>query len=468
MKRPQILILGGGPGGLSAGTVLHRAGLEVSVVEKAPVVGGLTRTVVKNGFRFDLGGHRFYTQKRAVFDFVAGLLGDDLLRVPRLSRIHFRGRFVDYPIRPLNALLNVGPVTSLKIAWDLLGVALRRKARAPRSLQDWMESNYGRTLFETYFKVYAEKVWGMPADRIHPDLAAQRVKGLDLIATVANALWPRRRRAESMVEAFHYPRLGYGQICERMALELGPAVLLETQPIGLRHEGDRIVGADLRASDGRRWSMSPEHVVSSIPIPVTVGLLDPPPPPEVVRAASGLRFRAVVFVAVFVDAPSVRPESWIYLPSPEISFGRITEPRNWSAAMAPEGKTSVVAEHFCDPGDPTWSLSDEEIAARTVRDLTGVLGFFRPEQVIDCAVVRAAAAYPCMDTEHTEKLRVVEEYLDRFVNLQVIGRGGMFRYHNTDHVIETAFAAAGNILGEAADIRAINTELTYHEERRPA
>jgi protoporphyrinogen oxidase len=471
MRDPRALILGAGPAGLTAAVVLRRAGWPVQVVEKAPAVGGLTRTIERMGFRFDLGGHRFYTKKREVHEFVAALLGDDFLTVPRLSRIHFRGRFVDYPIRPVNALRNVGLGTSLRIAADLLRLSVRPRKHAPRSLADWMETNYGRTLFETYFKVYAEKVWGMPADRIHPDLAAQRVKGLNLLQTLRHAVFPKSAVAvESIVERFHYPRFGYGQICAAMAQELArdAAVSLETTPVRIAHDGRRVRGVVVAGPDGSRCTIAPEQVVSSIPITALLRALDPAPPAAVQQAVDELGYRAVVFVAAFLDVPSVRPESWIYFPSPDISFGRITEPRNWSAALSPAGQTSIVAEHFCDPGDRVYGMPDDEIVRLTVRDLSEKLGFFAPEQVLGACVVRAPAAYPRMSVDHKRPLQVIEGYLDGFANLQTVGRGGLYRYHNTDHVIETAFAAATNILGGRADVRAVNSELVYHEERRTA
>lgn len=466
----QTLILGAGPAGLTAAVALQRARHDVLLVERAARVGGLTRTEVRDGFRFDLGGHRFYTRKQEVHDFVAGLLGDDLLLVPRRSTIHFRGRFVDYPLRPWNALRNVGPSTALAIGRDLLGLGLRRRPSSPpRSLADWMLQSYGKTLFETYFRVYAEKVWGMPAHHIDAGLAAQRVKGLDLWATLRNMVRPRSAGAkESMVERFHYPRLGFGMICEAMARELGPQrIHLDTEPIRLRHDGGMVRSVDLRHGDGTVRHTPVEQVISSIPLPALVRLCDPAPPAAVQQACDALSFRAVVFVAVFLACPSVRPESWIYFPSPEISFGRITEPRNWSAQMAPPGMTSLVAEHFCDPGDPVWRTDDAVLLARTIDDLVK-LGFIRRDQVVGSAVVRAPGAYPRMDVDHHRHVAAVDAWLSGLRNLQAIGRAGLYRYHNTDHVIETGLAAASNLLGGSVDVRAINSELAYHEEKASA
>lgn len=462
----KTVILGAGPAGLSCANRLIEHGQTSLVIEKARAVGGLTRTIVAGDFRFDLGGHRFYTKNPMVQAFVDDLLGEELLHVQRLSRIHFRGRYVDYPIQPWNALWNVGPTTSLRILRDLLALRWRANSSPPRSLEDWMLQSYGRTLYETYFKVYATKVWGLPADQIHVDLAAQRVKGLRLADIVRQALYRTKAERESMEKVFRYPRLGFGRLCDAMAERLARENLaLETTPIRIAHDGHRILEVEVRDGEGQESTHSIEHLVSSIPVTTLVDLLDPGPPDRVRAAAARLGHRAVVFVAVFLDQPAVRPESWIYFPSPELSFGRITEPRNWSPAMSPDGKTSLVAEHFCDEGDAIWSFPDEALAQRTIEDLTGRLCLFDRSRVIGWKVVRAGRAYPRMDVDHKMHLQVIEEHLGRFANLQLIGRAGMYRYHNTDHVLETGLLAAENIRAGRAkyDLRTVNAELTYHE-----
>ncbi|MCA8949499.1 MAG: FAD-dependent oxidoreductase, partial [Planctomycetes bacterium] len=466
----EVLVLGGGPAGLSTAALLRRRGRDVLAVERDAAVGGLCRTIRDGGFRFDLGGHRFYSKNADVHAFFADVIGDDLIEVGRRSSIHFRSRYIDYPIKPWNALRHVGPFTAARIGLDLARLSLPRRPRPPRSLEDWMRQHYGRTLYETFFKVYAEKVWGLRADAIDAGLAAQRVKGLDLWATLKNAVFRRTTSAvESMVERFHYPRFGYGQFCDNLAAELLPSgsVACATEPVRIRHDGARVLEVELRGPGGG-GTIRPEQLVSSIPVTSLLRLLEPAPPLEVQRAAAGLGFRAVVFVAVFVDRPSVRPESWIYFPSPQISFGRVTEPRNWSSDMAPAGQTSIIAEHFCNAGDATWQADDAVLAERTITDLDQRLGLLRRKEVLGTKVVRAAAAYPRMDTGHRDRLAVIEAWLDRLDNLQAVGRSGMYRYHNTDHVIETAFACVDRLSGGAADPRSVNTELSYHEEKRTA
>lgn len=465
--RIDVAILGAGPAGLTSAVALHRANRSVRVAEKASFVGGLARTAVHGEFRFDLGGHRFYTKNAAVVRFLRELLGDELLEVDRLSRIHFRGRFVDYPVRPLDALRAVGLGTAARIVKDLVAVALRPPRQDARSLEDWMVAAYGRTLYETFFKVYAEKVWGLPAHRICAELAAQRVRGFDLLDTIKHALRPGRARADgAFVERFSYPRLGFGQISDAMAAVLPrDGLRLRTVPERIVHDRDLVRCVELRGDDGELSTWRCDQVVSSIPVPALVHLFDPPPPSDVLAAADALGFRAIVFVAVFVDVPSIRPESWIYFPSPEISFGRVVEPRNWSSRMSPPGRSSIVAEHFCDVADATWCAHDADLAERTIDDLANRLGWFPRERVLDTCVIRARHAYPRMDIDHLGHLRKIERWFARFANLQLVGRGGMFRYHNTDHAIETGLAAAARILGDStADPRAVNVELAYHEK----
>lgn len=442
-------VLGAGLAGLSAGTVLTRAGRPVLVIEAGAEAGGLARTIEHDGFRFDLGGHRFLTLDRNVGRFVAGLLGDDLLDVPRSSKILLRGRYFDYPLRPSNALFGLGVPVTMRI---LAGYGFERLAdvlvsRNIVSLEDWVVQRFGRSMFDIYFRDYSEKVWGVPGSQISAEWVAQRISGLSLWEAVKNAFSRRNGRdISTLADRFFYPRQGIGRISDLLRKAIGERneVRTGTAVLRLRHDGRTVQNVMVRTG-GEVYDLEARDYVSSLPLTVLVRSLHPAPPEDVLEAASSLRFRDLVVVTVLLDRERVTDLSWLYLPEKHVLPGRIHEPKNWSAEMAPAGRTHLVTEYFCFQGDAVWSASDEELEKRTVQQLAK-LGLFAPGEVIGSRVVRVPRAYPLLDIGYRPHYERIMAYLGTFSNLQVIGRGGAFRYLNMDHAIASGIAAANHIL----------------------
>ena len=448
----DCLILGGGLAGLAAGWSLVQAGRRVQVLEGADAVGGLARTVSHHGFRFDLGGHRFFTNDARVGEFVRGLLGDELVTVPRSSRIYLRGKWIEYPLRPLGALAGLGPRMSAQI---LLGYASASMARLMRptplaSLEDWVVAHFGRPLFELYFRDYSEKVWGIGCKEISAEWMAQRVQGLSLGAAIRHAFLRRGAALPTLVDRFLYPRLGIGSIAERLraALERSSTIATGTRVVRIRHDGRRIEGVSVRRGDEVR-ELRGEAFLSTIPVTQVIQALSPHAPVEVRAAAAQLRYRDLVIVAVMLRRERATDQTWIYFPGKDVPFGRLHEPTNWSAAMAPPGRTLVVTERFCFRGDATWNAADAELIETTVRHLEK-LGFIRPREVCDGMVVRIPAAYPLFEVGYQERSQILCDYLARFDNLQLAGRGGLFRYYNMDQAIASGLAAAETLLARDA------------------
>jgi len=453
------LVLGGGLAGLTAGQALTQAGRRVQVLEGAEAVGGLARTVTRDGFRFDLGGHRFFTHDAHVERFVRELLGDELVTVPRSSRIYLHGKWIAYPLRPLNALFGLGPRKSAQIllGYAAASLARRRGPPPPISLEDWVVAHFGRPLFELYFRDYSEKVWGIGCRDISAEWMAQRVQGLSLGAAIRRAFLKRGPALPTLVERFLYPRLGIGRIAERLReeIELSNSIATDTRVTHIHHDGRRIEGVSVWRG-GRRQEIPGEAFLSTIPLTQLVQALSPHAPANVRAAAARLRYRDLVIVTVMLKRERATDLSWIYFPGKDIPFGRLHEPTNWSAAMAPPGCTLLVTERFCFRGDATWNATDADLMDTTVEHLAK-LGFIHRHEVHDGMVVRIPAAYPLFEVGYQERSQVLCDYLERFENLQLAGRGGRFRYFNMDQAIASGLAAAEELLGRDTGMRAVST-----------
>jgi protoporphyrinogen oxidase len=460
----RVVIVGGGPAGLTGAYALMKAGVPSVVLEKEAQVGGHARTVEHGGFLFDIGGHRFFTKIPEVRQIWREVLDDRFLRVRRLSRILYRGLFFHYPLKPLEALWRMGLFES---AWVALSYA--RKKLFPMTedgtLESWMSNRFGRRLFLMFFKTYTEKVWGRQCTEIRSDWAAQRIKSLTLGSAVRNALVPGRERPRSLIEEFDYPARGPGMLWEAMADRLragGQEVLAERDVVRIRREGAR-VRAVVARHGGKDEEHAGTHFMASMPLQELVLALDPPAPIEVQEHARALKYRDFITVAVMIRRADVFPDNWIYVHTPDVNVARVQNYRNWSAAMVPDPtQTCLGMEYFCNEGDALWSLPDaslEELARREV----AALGFARADEIIGAAVVRQRKAYPVYDWEYKDHLAALRAYLEGIENLQMIGRNGLHKYNNQDHAMLTAMLAARNILGEKLDVWAVNTEDEYHE-----
>ena len=446
----EILILGGGLTGLSAGYVLTKARLKVKVFESDSSVGGLSKTIIHNGFRFDLGGHRFFTKDRELNNFVKELMGKELISVPRKSKIYMQNKYFDYPLKPLNAIFGLGISTTIEILFDYAAERIKNLIREPQniSLEDWVVGNFGRKMFNIYFKEYSEKVWGIECSMISAEWVAQRIRGLSLASAVKNAFFKLNGKdVPSLVDFFLYPQLGIGRISDRLKedIEAGNNSVLTDSRIERINHSDFKVESIVINNRKQFVEENGTEFISSIPITKLVNMLHPAPPENILTAASKLRFRDLVIVAVTINRKRVTDQTWIYIPEQKIPFGRLHEPTNWSEKMAPEGKTIIVAEFFSFKGDGIWSKSDEELTAITVENLEN-MGFVKKHEIIGSAVVRVPNAYPLFEVGYKERCDEIYEYLGRFKNLHITGRSGMFRYYNMDHAIESGIKTAERII----------------------
>lgn len=465
--RNETVIIGAGPAGLTAAYELCRSSVPCTVLESDSIVGGISRTVEHNGFRFDIGGHRFYTKVTIINRLWDEILGDDFLHRPRLSRIYYNQKFFDYPLRAANVLSTLGVLESA------LCVASYCKSRVfpirpEPSFEDWVINRFGERLYSIFFKSYTEKVWGISCREIQADWAAQRIRGLSLLSAAWNALRPQRGHGggtiKTLIDSFKYPRLGPGMMWERVAelvRKMHGQIHLQTPAARIHWQPGLITAVEAGGA------VRPlRHLVSSMPIRDLIDRMEPAAPAYLAEAAEGFTYRDFITVALFIDRKDVFPDNWIYVQDSSVKVGRIQNFKNWSPDMVPsETVTCLGLEYFCFEGDGLWNSSDSDLVRLATAELKQ-LGFVDGPEVTGGAVVRMPKAYPVYGPRYRAGLEAVKRFVRGTPNLHLIGRNGMHHYNNQDHSMLTGLLAARNILGENFDLWRVNEDEEYLEAGR--
>ncbi len=474
-NQPSVVCIGAGPAGLTAAWQLSRNGIPVTVLERDPVhVGGISRTEKYQGFRFDVGGHRFFSKSQEIEDLWEEILGDELITRQRKSRIFYNGKLFDYPLRAFDALSKLGVLQS---ALCMLSY-FKAKAfpiKQPRTFEDWVTNQFGRRLFRIFFETYTEKVWGMKCKEISADWAAQRIKGLSLGTAVWKSLVPKRMGAggntpKTLIDSFRYPRLGPGQMWEAATDQIrqqGGQVHLGMSVEKLYRDTDsgkwQVIAFD---ESGAQHDYSADQVVSSAAIAELVGCLQPEPPEPVMTAARSLRYRDFVTVALIVKDVDCFDDNWIYIHDSSVKVGRIQNFKSWSPHLVPDPDLNCLGlEYFCFKGDGLWDLNDEDLVRLADEELIQ-LGLVTAGHVIDGTVIRQHRAYPVYDDKYQDRVSLFRHWMEKELpGLQLVGRNGMHKYNNQDHAMMTALLAAENIMaGEIKwDLWQVNQDAEYHE-----
>jgi protoporphyrinogen oxidase len=463
----QVVVIGAGPAGLTAALQLVRRGVGTTVLEADDVVGGISRTVERDGWRFDIGGHRFFTKVQEVEAMWHELLGpDELLRRPRMSRIFYDGKFYDYPLKASTALKNLGLVESVRC----VGSYAWARVRPPEdtsTFEGWVASRFGWRLYRTFFKTYTEKVWGVPATSIQADWAAQRIKNLSLGSAIANALLPRRNGTQitSLIEEFLYPKYGPGMMweaCRDRVVAAGGEVRLEAPVMAIERDGERAVRVRSAGTD-EAWEC--DAVVSTMPLGKLVESITPAAPADVLEAARGLKHRDFLTVALVVPEDTAFPDNWIYVHSPDVRLGRVQNFGAWSPWMVKPGYTCLGLEYFVNEGDDLWTMADDDLIAFATAELEQI-GLVDAGAVQQGFAVRIPKAYPVYDADYAARVDILRAWLaDEVTNVHPVGRNGMHRYNNQDHSMYAAMLAVENIVdGAAHDVWDVNVDDDYHEE----
>jgi UDP-galactopyranose mutase len=482
----DVVVIGAGPAGLTAAYELVKRRRPVTVLEGDSMVGGISRTAEREGWRFDIGGHRFFTKVPEVEALWHEILPDeDFLLRPRMSRIYYDGKLYDYPLRASNALRNLGPVEAVRCVASYVWARIR-PPRNTDTFEGWVVSRFGRRLYEHFFEAYTRKLWGVEPRELPADWAAQRIKNLSLLSAALNALLPRRNQKDitSLIEEFQYPKYGPGMMWEtaaRKVAEGGGEVVLEQKVRTVHWEPGRGVtgvttvvtggyGSGAGAPEASRTDVGAEHhhradhVISTMPYSSLVHALDPKPPVEVLSAADSLKYRDFLTVALVLPVEAGFPDNWIYIHNPDVKVGRIQNFGSWSPYLVKDGRTCLGLEFFVNVGDETWNSSDEALIAQASRELEE-LGLAKATDVERGFVVRMPKAYPFYEPGYKDAVATIREWMDENTpNLHPVGRNGMFRYNNQDHSMLTALLTVRNIAdGASHDVWEVNVEEDYHE-----
>jgi len=476
LSSKEIVIFGAGPAGLTAAYVLNQSGLKTIILEADPKsVGGISKTVDRDGFKFDIGGHRFFTKSAIVQELWRSMLPQErwLTDVNRLSRIYYRKKFFHYPLSARDALQKLGLLEAVKC----VGSYLKFKffpIKEPKSFQEWVTNQFGKRLFEIFFKSYTEKVWGMSCAEISADWASQRIKGLSLGEAVFNSLPKFLRRLKfskatirTLSDKFDYPRLGPGELWENVKSDLefsGCNIYMGAVVTKISHKNLAVTSVSSTDIFGEEKQVHGNEFISTLPIRELINSLHPEPPSEIIKAANSLGYRDFLTVVLIYEQENMFLDNWIYIHDPSVYMGRIQNFKNWSPSMVPDsGLTSLGLEYFCFEGDNLWDMSDAELIALGTSEVISVgLTSLQP---LRGYVVRCKRAYPIYDDHYKANVQSIWKWVSsNLTNLQLVGRNGMHMYNNQDHSMLTGYLAAKNILGESHDLWRVNSSAEYHED----
>lgn len=460
----RVGIIGAGPAGITAAYQLSKAGAQVEVFEAGDNVGGLSRTIDLWGQKVDLGPHRFFSHDPRVNNLWLEVVGDDYRMVDRLTRIYYQSRFFHYPLKPANALWNMGLAKAAGCVGSYLHERMRPSFPAERNdtFESWVVGRFGRRLFDMFFKSYSEKLWGIPCDQLDADFAAQRIKKFSLGEAIKTALGFGKNQHKTLVDQFAYPTGGTGMVYERMAERIahaGGGIRLNSPVRRILHHDNHVNALEL--ADGHIEPF--DHIISTMPLTALVrGLGELPRNVEI--GLNQLRFRNTILVYLNVESAALFKDQWLYIHSPELGIGRVTNFRNWVPELYGDAPTSILAlEYWCYDDDPIWRADDGaliELASREIR-ATRLIG-----DAAICAghVERIRRCYPVYARGYKQHLQPVIDHVRRFDNLQAIGRYGAFKYNNQDHSILMGILAAENITQDRQhDLWAVNTDSDYQE-----
>lgn len=471
MKK-KVVIVGAGPAGLGAAYefIMKKklADFEISIFEADSQVGGIAKTLSYKGYRFDLGGHRFYTKYPEIDKFYQSFLGKNMLTRKRLSRIYFDKKLFIYPLSASNALKNLGLTRSIEITLSWLFRQFHKHNKEEK-FDEWVSNRFGDKLFNIFFKSYTEKVWGIPTSEISAQWAAQRIQNFSLPKAIINALFGINPGTKTIIKNFLYPKYGPGMLYEKMKEDLkkqGIKIFLDHKVIGIKRNDSKILSIGIEDKKQNKQVLGNiDYLISTMPFNELILCLNPQD--ALRKKIKNLKFRNFIAVNLIVKSNPF-PDQWIYIHEPNVKVGRIQNFRNWSPYMVKihENNTPISMEYFASQNDPLWETSDNNLLELAKNEIVK-LGLVKKDDIVDGFVCKVKNAYPVYDYNYEKILKVGKEFLRRFNNVYLCGRGGLFRYNNQDHSILSGFYTARNIISgtNVHDVWNINEGEDYIETK---
>ncbi|HEY9862113.1 MAG TPA: FAD-dependent oxidoreductase [Candidatus Obscuribacterales bacterium] len=458
--KQNFVVLGGGLAGLAAAQELLKRGCGVTLIEQGNEVGGLARTFEQDGFRFDIGGHRFHSNNLTVVQWLKDLLGEDLQVVPRTSHIYLNQQFVNYPIQLPGALSIFPPLKALQMITSYVVAKFTEKNRQDISFEDWVIKRYGKALYEVFFQPYTEKVWGISCDELSATWASQRIGIPSLWRMLKQAIAPAKETPATAISEFYYPRAGFGMIPEalrRNIVAMGGTIHTQTTLLNCTPltQGFQVT---VQHQDGTVCTLMADQVVSTIPLNALLQSIPEKLGSQEILQSYNLEYRDIICLFVALKRPQVSQDSWTYFPMRNLVFGRTHEPKNWSSEMVPSDEyTSLAVEIFSSRGEATWEMSDDAILDKVIEQMHEI-GWIGKADVHKSWVMRVPYAYPVYRVGYESTLSKVKNYLSQWDNLHLVGRTGSFHYMNSDGVIEDVFRLVEKVFPEgAAEVQPLAT-----------
>jgi len=422
-KAFHIMILGGGHSGLAVGFYAKKNGMPFKIYEASNHIGGNSITLKHGDFLFDSGAHRFHNKYPEVTKEIKNLLGEDFMKLNVPGQIYHNGKFLYFPFSILNLIKNLGLYTSTKVLVELMNSRFTTR-ELDKNFENFVLHTYGKTIGNHFLFNYSEKLWGISCNKLSPDIAGERMKGLNLKTLFTEVIFGQKANSEHMEGSFYYPKTGIGAIAEKLGKFCGEEnILLNSRVTKIFHNRERIQAVEINSEK----RIETYELVSALPINLFLHMMEPKPPNEVLQSANYLSYRNLILVALFLNRESVTNASTVYFPDSNLPFTRVYEPKNRSVKMSPRGKTSLIVEIPCRQGDKFWSLKEEKII-QLIRSQFIKIGFIKEEEIIDASVVKMNFAYPILEIGYKDKVKKINTFLKSFSNLKITGRNGRFTY----------------------------------------